>query len=341
MYRFISAEKANYHVRTLCRVLGVSSSGYYAWCSRPPSVRSLHDAELTRAIVRIHQTSRCTYGRPRIHAELRYEGMRCSGKRVARLMRAAAIAGIPARRRRRGLTRRRPGVAPHPDLVGRRFSAPQPDRLWVADITYVPTGEGWLYLATILDCCSRRIVGWSMTTDLRSELVVDALEMATSRRRPSSGLVHHSDQGSQYVSLAFTRRLEEAGICGSMGGVGSASTMPRRRACSLRSSGSWLTVTASLRAARRGERCLSSSKSSTTAGGSTRASGTSAPRSSSEGSSGRFRRLQLPNPDVSTKAGQDQTTTRAFRCPHFRRFWLAAGDYAARPVACRKPPWAL
>jgi putative transposase len=137
-------------------------------------------------------------------------------------MRAAEIAGIPARRRRRGLTRRRPGVAPHPDLVGRRFQAPEPDRLWVADITYVPTGEGWVYLATILDCCSRRIVGWSMASHLRSELVVDALEMATSRRRPSSGLVHHSDQGSQYVSLAFTKRLEEAGICGSMGGVGSA-----------------------------------------------------------------------------------------------------------------------
>jgi hypothetical protein len=134
MYRFISAEKAIHHVRTLCRVLGVSSSGYYAWCSRPPSIRSLHDAELTRAIVRIHENSRGNYGRPRIHAELRYEGMRCSGKRVARLMRHAGISGIPARRKRRGLTRRRPGVAPHPDLVGRRFSAPQPDRLWVADI---------------------------------------------------------------------------------------------------------------------------------------------------------------------------------------------------------------
>lgn len=141
MYRFISAEKANYHVRTLCRVLGVSASGYYAWCSRPPSVRSLHDAELTRAIVRIHQASRGTYGRPRIHAELRYEGRQCSGKRVARLMRRAGISGIPARRRRRGLTRHQ-GVAPHPDRVERRFSAPEPDRLWVADITYVSTGEG-------------------------------------------------------------------------------------------------------------------------------------------------------------------------------------------------------
>lgn len=222
IFRFIRAEKANHPVRTMCRVLGVSPSGYYAWCSRPPSARSIQDAQLRRSVVRIHEASRGTYGRPRIHAELRYEGVRYSGKRVARLMREARVRGIPAGRRRRGLTRRREGAAPHPDLVGRKFSAPEPDRLWVADITYVPTSEGWLYLATILDCCSRRIVGWSMATHLRSELVVDALEMATTLRRPGAGLVHHSDQGSQYISLAFTRRLEEAGIAGSMGGVGSA-----------------------------------------------------------------------------------------------------------------------
>jgi putative transposase len=222
VFRFIHAERANHDARVLCRMLGVSRSGYYAWRSRPPSHRSIMDADLTRAIIRIHQASRGTYGRPRIHAELRYEGRRCSGKRVARLMRAAGLHGIPARRRRRGLTRRREGVAPHPDLVGRRFTAPAPDRLWVADISYVPTGEGWLYLATILDCCSRAVVGWSMADHLRSEIVVDALEMATSRRRPAPGLIHHSDQGSQYVSLAFTRRLAEAGICGSMGGVGTA-----------------------------------------------------------------------------------------------------------------------
>jgi len=119
-----------------------------------------------------------------VHAELAYEGTRCSGKRVGRLMRAAALHGTPSRRRR-GLTRRRPGVAPHPDLVGRVFAAKELDRLWVADISYVPTGEGWLYLATILDCCSRRIVGWSMAGHLRTELVVDALDMATSRRRPA------------------------------------------------------------------------------------------------------------------------------------------------------------
>ena len=136
-------------------------------------------------------------------------------------MREAGIHGIPAARPR-GLTRRRRGVAPHPDLVGRTFTAPAPDRLWVADISYVPTGEGWLYLATILDCCSRRIVGWSMASHMRTELVVDALDMATSRRRPAPGLVHHSDQGSQYIALGFTRRMAEAGIAGSMGAVGTA-----------------------------------------------------------------------------------------------------------------------
>jgi putative transposase len=221
IYRFIRAEKANHDVKTMCRLLGVSRSGYYAWRSRPPSARQIADDELTRAIVRIHEASRGTYGRPRVHAELRYEGTPCSGKRVARLMRAAGVHGIPSRRRR-GLTRRRAGVAPHPDLVQRAFAAQELDRLWVADISYVPTGEGWLYLATILDCCSRRIVGWSMADHLRTELVVDALEMATSRRRPAPGLVHHSDQGSQYVSLAFTRRLQHAGIAASMGSVGTA-----------------------------------------------------------------------------------------------------------------------
>lgn len=221
-FRLIHAEKANHQVRMLCRVFGVSVSGYYAWCSRPPSARAVHDLDLTRAIRRIHEASRGTYGRPRVHAELRYEGVRCSGKRVARLMREAGISGIPARRWRRGLTRRRPGVAPHPDLVERRFSAQAPDRLWVADVSYIPTGEGWLYLASILDCYSRSIVGWSMADHLRTELVVDALEMATSRRRPAPGLIHHSDQGSQYVALAFTRRMRDAGIAGSMGSVGDA-----------------------------------------------------------------------------------------------------------------------
>jgi putative transposase len=223
VFRFIHAEKATFPVSFMCRMLGVSRSGYYAWCSRPPSRRAVVDAKLTTDIKRIHKASRETYGWPRVLAELQYEGTTCGGKRVFRLMAAAGIQGIPARRgRRRGLTRRRPGVAPHPDLVERNFVAPVPDLLWVADITEIRTGEGKLYLATILDCCSRRIVGWSMSEHMRAELVVDALEMATNARRPAPGLVHHSDQGSQYVALAFTRRLRQAGILGSMGGVGSA-----------------------------------------------------------------------------------------------------------------------
>jgi putative transposase len=221
IFRFIQAEKATCDVKSLCQVLGVSRSGFYAWRCRPPSAHAIADAELVRAIRRVHEASRGTYGRPRVHAELSYEGIRCSGKRVGRLMRREGLHGIPSRRRR-CLTRPRPGVAPHPDLVERRFSAAELDRLWVADISYIPTGEGWLYLATILDCCSRRIVGWSMREHLRTELVVDALDMATARRRPGPGLVHHSDQGSQYVSLAFTRRLRKAEIAPSMGAVGTA-----------------------------------------------------------------------------------------------------------------------
>jgi putative transposase len=221
IFRFIHAEKATLPVAFMCRHLGVSRSGYHAWAARPPSRRALADAELTRSITRIHATSRHTYGWPRVRAELAYEGTPCSGKRVARLMRAAGLQGIPARRRRRGLTRRRPGVAPFPDLVERRFTAAEPDRLWVADITQIWTDEGWLYLATMLDCCSRRIVGWSMADHLRAELVVDALAMAT-RGRGGPGTIHHSDQGSQYISLAFTKRLRDAGIAGSMGGVGTA-----------------------------------------------------------------------------------------------------------------------
>jgi len=273
IYRFIRAEKAHHTVAMLCRVLGVSRSGYYAWRSRSPSDRSIVDAELIRAIERIHVASRGTYGRPRVHAELRYEGTRCSPKRVARLMREAGLHGIPARRRR-GLTRPRPGAVPQPDLVGRRFVAQALDRLWVADISYVPTGEGWIYLATILDVCSRRVVGWSMASNLRSELVVDALDMATSRRRPASGLVHHSDRGSQYVSLAFTRRLRGAGIAASMGSVEDALDNAAAESLFARSNVSRCTATGSRPEPPLARRSSSSSRSSTTAAGSTPRSAT-------------------------------------------------------------------
>ena len=221
VFRFIHAEKASFPVRFMCTKLGVSRSGYYAWVTRPPSARAVHDAELTKAIVRIHETSRRTYGSPRIHAELCYEGHRVGRNRVARLMRSARIQGICVRRPYR-TTRRARGIAPAPDLVDRHFATDRPNRLWVADITYVPTGEGFLHLAAVIDCFSRGCVGWAMEPHLRTDLVVDALEMAVKRRRPAAGLIHHSDQGSQYISLAFGRRLKESEIFPSMGSVGDA-----------------------------------------------------------------------------------------------------------------------
>ena len=217
-FRFVAAERAHHQVSTLCRVLRVSRSGFYAWLGRPPSARARTDAALGERIARIHRESRGTYGAPRVHAELRYTGVRCSRKRVARLMRLRGLEGAHRRRRVR-TTRRDERAAPAPDLVERRFGAEAPDRLWVADITYVPTWQGFLYLAVVLDAASRRVVGWAMTDHLRTELVLEALEMALWNRRPEPGLVHHSDQGTQYTSLAFGRRLREAGIAASMGSV--------------------------------------------------------------------------------------------------------------------------
>jgi putative transposase len=221
-YRLIEAEKAHHGVSRLCRVLGVARAGYYAWASRPLSARTVADQALTEQIREIHARSRGTYGAPRVHAELRLAlQVRVGRKRVARLMRTAGIVGVH-RRRRYGLTRRDPAATPAPDLVGRRFSPPAPDRLWVADITQQRTDEGWLYLAVVLDCFSRRVVGWSMADHLRTDLVLDALDMAISQRQPAPGLVHHADHGCQYTSLAFGRRLTEAGLVASMGTVGDA-----------------------------------------------------------------------------------------------------------------------
>jgi putative transposase len=220
-FRLIDAERVNYPVAMLCRMLGVSKSGYYAWRSRPPSKRSREDYALTEKIREVHHRSRETYGSPRVHAELRALGMRCGRRRVARLMRVAGLRGCMRSRKRR-TTRRDPRAAPAPDLLGRDFVATQPNRVWLADITYLPTQEGFLYLAFILDVYSRRIVGWSMASHMRTELVVDALQMAVWRRKPSAGLVHHSDRGVQYTAISFGRRLEEVGIVPSMGRSGTA-----------------------------------------------------------------------------------------------------------------------
>ena len=205
----------------MCRVLGVSTTGYYAWRARSPSPRRQADQALRERIRIIHERSRRTYGAPRIHAELCEAGVRCGRKRVARLMRQAGLEGAHRRRKAR-TTVRDASAPPAPDLVARDFAVDRPDRLWVADITYVRTWSGWLYLAVVLDAFSRKVVGWSMAEHLRVELVLDALNMALWNRRPGPGLVHHSDRGCQYTSLAFGRRCRDAGIVPSMGKVGDA-----------------------------------------------------------------------------------------------------------------------
>jgi putative transposase len=219
VYRFVERERAHHPVATMCRVLGVSPSGFWAWSKRPPSGRALADAELTERIATIHKASRGTYGVPRVHAELRDTGTRCSRKRVARLMRAEGLEGVHRRRSTRTTIRDRDS-APAPDLVERVFSVSCPDTLWVADITYVPTWQGFLYVAVVLDAFSRHVVGWSMAGHLRTELILDALDMAISVRQPGEGLIHHSDRGTQYTSIAFGRRCREAGIALSMGSTG-------------------------------------------------------------------------------------------------------------------------
>ena len=215
----MSDHQAHYPIATMCRLLGVSSSGYYAWVERPPSRRAQSDAPLSAAIRAAHAASRGIYGAPRVHAELAANGLRVGRKRIARLMSQAGLAGVS---RRKFITTTVKGDGRQaPDLVERNFAAAAPDRLWVADITYVPTWAGFLYLAVVLDAFSRRIVGWSMATTLATQLVLDALNMALMTRRPR-GVIHHSDQGSQYTSIAFGHRCREAGVRPSMGSVGDA-----------------------------------------------------------------------------------------------------------------------
>jgi putative transposase len=207
-----------YGVRRMCQLLGVSASGYYAWRRRSRSQRAEADEALLVRIRAIHQRSRGTYGAPRIQFELATQGIRVSRKRVARLMREAGLQGVS--RRRCVFTTVRDGQSrPAPDLVERNFAVEGRDRLWVADITYIPTGSGFLYLAVVLDAWSRRVVGWAMETHLRTELVLAALDMALSQRRPKE-VIHHSDQGTQYTSLAFGQRCRQAGVRPSMGSVG-------------------------------------------------------------------------------------------------------------------------
>jgi putative transposase len=221
IYIFICRRCDDLPVAACCRVMGVSPSGFYAWRARPVSDRDWDDAVLTNTIVDIHRASRRSYGSPRVHADLRLDqDLRCSRKRVERLMRQANIRGI-YRRKGRGCTRRDPAAESSDDLVRRAFDPTEPDRLWMMDVTEHPTAQGKLYLAVVLDAFSRRVVGWSIADHIRAELVVDALQMAAWRRRPPEGqTVAHSDHGSQYTSWAFGRRLRAAGLLGSMGSIG-------------------------------------------------------------------------------------------------------------------------
>jgi len=214
----VRTNQADHAVATLCRVLGLSRSGYYAWCQREPSNRAQEDYVLRDKIRQFHKVSKGTYGSPRIHADLHADGKQISRKRVARLMKDEGLRGV-CRRKYVTTTVRDEAQRPAPDLVERNFTADGPNKVWVADITYVPTYLGFLYLAVVLDVWSRRIVGWSMQTSLETQVVLDALEMAITRRRPE-GVIHHSDQGSQYTSIAFGMRAKKHGISVSMGTVG-------------------------------------------------------------------------------------------------------------------------
>jgi putative transposase len=218
-YRFIHAERATYPIVVLCRVLRVARSAYYAWARRGVSARAQADEALATQIAAAHARSRRTYGAPRIHAEPRAQGTRCARKRVARLMRAAGLVGCHRRRRTR-TTVAEPTHVPAPNLVARDFRAAAPNRLWLGDITYVATREGWLYLAVLLDAHSRRVVGRAMADHLRAELALDALAMALRARRPPPGLVHHTDRGSQYTAATYRATLAERAITVSMSRAG-------------------------------------------------------------------------------------------------------------------------
>jgi putative transposase len=221
LFGFVKANQATHPVRVMCRLLKVSASGFYAWDERPLSSRARTDIALTVQIHAIHRRSKGAYGAPMIHAELADDhDVHVGCKRVARLMRAAKLRGVsPKRFVHTAISETNAAVAN--DLVDRKFEADGPDRLWVADITYIPTWAGFLYLAIVLDVWSRRIVGWSMRTDLKTEGVLDALNMALTQRRPRS-VVHHSDHGCQYTSYSFGKRCQEMGVMPSMGSVGDA-----------------------------------------------------------------------------------------------------------------------
>ena len=215
-FAFIAKHRQVWPTRTMCQMLNVSTSGFYEWHGRPPSARALENAKLLMRIRESHTLSGGTYGSPRVYQDLRVAGEQCSENRVARLMRGADIRANPKPRRKPGDTGLRPEHSIAPNVLERDFTAPGPNQKWVADFTYIWTGEGWLFLAIVLDLFSRRVVGWSMQPSMTAQLVLDALMMALWRRNKPSELLVHSDQGSQYTSEDFQRLLAAEGITCSM-----------------------------------------------------------------------------------------------------------------------------
>ncbi len=219
-FGFIEQHAHTFPVRLMCRVLQVSPSGYYAWRSRPESQRALANRCLLQDVQRLHRQHHARYGSPRVRAALRAEGHRVSRGRVERLMRRHGIRALARRRFRPTTTDSRHTLPIAPNLLQQTFTAFVPNRVWLADITYIPAGEGWLYLAAVLDLATRKVVGWSMRDHMRTELTLGALMMATQRQRPSLGLIHHSDRGSQYAAEAYGRQLALIGAKASMSRIG-------------------------------------------------------------------------------------------------------------------------
>jgi transposase InsO family protein len=219
-YTFIAAHAEQFCIQRMCRVLEVQRSGYYAWQRRSPSSRSQANQALLELIRREHQASRKTYGSPRIHVILRRKGVACGRHRVAHLMRQDGLCARGRHKTHPITTQRQPGVVPAPNRLNREFSAPAPNRKWVSDFTYIETGEGWMYLAVVLDLFSRKVIGWAMSETMDTALVETALRMALLNRQPPAGLLHHSDQGSQYTSDAYLNCLIVASSQLSMSRVG-------------------------------------------------------------------------------------------------------------------------
>jgi len=300
----VSAHQAQHPVATMCRVLEVSASGYHAWRKRPASKRAQEDGALLRKIRTIHEGSRQTYGVPRVVRELRESGVEVGRDRVARLMRTAGLQGV-SRRRFVTTTQRDESDRPAPDLVERRFEAEGPNQLWVADITYIPTWAGFLYLAVVLDVWSRKVVGWTMATHLRTELVLEALQMAIQQRRPCS-VIHHSDQGCQYTSFAFGKRCEQLGVRPSMGSVGDAYDNAMAESFFATLECELLERTRFETQAQARSRSSSGSRAGTTRSGVTRRSGTD-PRTSSSGATRRPENSGLrPEPRSRTSSREDK-----------------------------------